>query len=167
MRRTLGASHAGQACAKTAARSSTPRAIGERGNSRPALERGADADGQHRMDAQLRAHVLGEENSRVEPVCRRKPTASPSISTTSTNSMAATPTVMRVSHGPSSANLTGPGSSARSSARFATCQARARAASSTARNIFSRTWSRLAGGRFCGLDHGGPPPPRIFRIMDP
>ena len=38
---------------------------------RSAVERGADADGEHRLDAQLRANVLGQENTGVEPLSGR------------------------------------------------------------------------------------------------
>ena len=103
----------------------------------PLVECRANADGHDRMDAQLHAHVLGKEDSGVEPFTRRKHTALPCASMTSTNSMGATRTATPGSRGRSWESSTGHGSNGPSSGRFATCQA-----TSTGRKFDSKKYIR-------------------------
>ena len=67
------------------------RARGRR-DPRPALERGPEGDGADRPDAQLSAHVLGQEDPRMDAGRRDGVSRSRSISTTATRWTAATPT---------------------------------------------------------------------------
>ena len=64
--RAVGAPHAGRARGGPARSLVLARAPGGGRHPRPALERRAGADGRHRLDARLRADVLGEEDPRVD-----------------------------------------------------------------------------------------------------
>ena len=59
--RAVGTPHTGQACGKTISGAIQRKAVGACPDARFALERGANADGQYRLDAQLCADVLGEK----------------------------------------------------------------------------------------------------------
>ena len=100
----------------------------------PLVERRTTADGDHRLDARLPAHVLGQENSRVDaqrgggfrdcrpperPLRTRRPRPQ---------------RLRRASPGPLPANTTAPGArNVRSTAKSATCPTQAPRANSTAR----------------------------------
>src|SRR5579859_6349561 len=61
MRRTVGASHTRETCTGCASRPLHGKADGKCRDPRSALERRPDADGEHRVDAQLYAHVLAKK----------------------------------------------------------------------------------------------------------
>ncbi len=106
----------------------------------------AYADAPRRMDAQLHAHVLGQENSEWSPLAGESPIRQQSILTTSIFSTAVIPTVTPGSPGRSRVSLIGRGSTAPSSALFAICQATRPGRNSTPTDMSSRwpTWRAAA-----------------------
>src|SRR5271170_407213 len=66
MWRAMGPPHIGQTCPRQPVSVVQRIPVGTCGDPRPALECGAVADGHERLDAQLCAYVLGQENSGVE-----------------------------------------------------------------------------------------------------
>ena len=143
--------HAGRACSGQAARALHARATRARRNPRRALERRPAADAACRMDAQLHAHVLGQENPGVEPFARGRLPDGGCTSTTNIFWTAAIPTATRESHGRSAGNSTGRGSTGPSSAPFAICQATRRARNSMPTSTSSKwqNWLERARRRNC------------------